>query len=214
MSTSDPKTIELARDNVVATNVGFEEYAEKYAAHFHEWVAGTVIKMSPIHENHALLNMCLFNLFQIYFKRRPIGIVRPAPFTMKMPTVNRTREPDLQIILNNNPGQYTPTGMIGPADICIEIVSPGTIHVDHGEKFAEYEKAGVGEYWILDQIRNETRFYRLNEEGVYIPQPVSSDGYYTTPTLPNFRLHVPMLWRKELPDAEEIVEIVKQMLGA
>lgn len=60
------------------------------------------------------------------------------------------REPDVQVILDNYPGEFTEIGMIGPADICIEIVSPESVTRDRGEKFSEYEQAGVTEYWIID----------------------------------------------------------------
>lgn len=38
----------------------------------------------------------------------------------------------------------------GPADLVVEIVSPESRLRDRGEKFAEYELAGVSEYWLLD----------------------------------------------------------------
>lgn len=66
--------------------------------------------------------------------------------------------------------------IIGPADICIEVVSEERIARDHGEKFAEYEKAGVREYWIVDPLRDTCRFNRLNEAGVYIPVGPGQDG--------------------------------------
>jgi hypothetical protein len=43
---------------------------------------------------------------------------------MSLPNVPAAREPDLQIILKSNPHEHSPTLMRGPADICIEIVSP------------------------------------------------------------------------------------------
>ena len=37
---------------ILATGISFEDYLERYAAYFCEWIDGTVIKMSPVHENH------------------------------------------------------------------------------------------------------------------------------------------------------------------
>jgi Uma2 family endonuclease len=39
------------------------------------------------------------------------------------------------------------------------VLSPSTAQNDTGRKFAAYELHGVQEYWILDPIRLEHRFY-------------------------------------------------------
>ena len=91
----------------------------------------------------------------------PIGRVLGEPFVMRLPEFpKRRREPDLMVVLQSNPNKLTETYMDGAADICIEIVSPGTVGTDHGAKLYEYEKGGVQEYWIIDPIRDECRFYR------------------------------------------------------
>jgi Uma2 family endonuclease len=197
---------------IIATGVSFEEYMEKYAGDFCELVEGNVIKKPPIHERHDELSRYLSVLFGAYFAVKPIGIIRRAPFVMRALPELPKREPDLQIILKTNPKQPKPTLMDGAADICIEIVSPGSEDTDRGEKFIEYEKGGVGEYWIFDHRRKEALFYRLNEEGVYIPQYADDDGNYRTPILPGFALHVPTLWQSPLPDLFSVADAVKAML--
>lgn len=200
--------------NVIATDVTFEEYMERYAAHFCEWIEGVVIQMSPVHEKHDGLTFYLRQLVETYFELRPIGQVRSAPFVLKLlPEVRFGREPDLMIILHTNPHQLTATAMNGPADICIEVISEESIARDHGDKFMEYEKGGVGEYWIIDPIHKDTRFYLLNEAGVYVPQPVDADGYYHSPTLPGLRLHIPTLWQEQLPGPGATVKAVAAMLN-
>ena len=122
------------------------------------------------------------------------------------------REPDLQVILNDNPGTLRPTFMDGPANICIEVVSPESVQCDHDAKFDEYEKGGVTEYWILDPIHRETRFYRLNHDGLYVVHQANQDGDYQTPQLPGLRLHVPALWLSPLPGPSVIIDSVRAML--
>lgn len=97
-----------------------------------------------------------------------------------------------------------------PANICIEIVSPATVSVDHVDKFSEYEQ-GVPEYWIVDPIRGEARFYRLSDHGVYLPQDFDQLGRYTSPQT-GLVLPVPTLWQKTLPNAIEVLESVREML--
>jgi Uma2 family endonuclease len=197
---------------ILATDVSFETYLERYAAYFCEWIDGTVIKMSPVHEDHDRLSTYLAILLEAYFEIKPIGKMRHDPFVMKLSAINVSREPDLQVILNTNPSKLTPTYMDGPADICIEIVSPESVKRDHGEKFEEYEKGGVPEYWIIDAIHRETRFYRLNEEGIYVRQVEDADGNYRTPNLPGLVLHVPTLWQDNLPGPMAVGKAVEAML--
>jgi Uma2 family endonuclease len=193
--------------------VSAEEYMAKYAEDFYEWEDGRLVKMAPIHFRHDQLTGYTRLLFNAYFALRPIGRVIGEPFVMRLAATRSYREPDLQIILNNNPGQFTDTAMIGPADICIEVVSPESGDRDYGKKFLEYEKAGVPEYWIFDPIREVARFNRLNANGVYADIAPDAEGYYQTPLLPGFRLHVPTLWQEVLPDFFEIGQLVRDMLG-
>jgi Uma2 family endonuclease len=197
---------------IIATGISFEDYLDRYAANFCEWIDGVVIRMSPVHDYHDKLSLYLAVLLEAYFEIKPIGRVRHDPFVMKLSAINVSREPDLQVILNTNPGNLTPTYMDGPADICIEIVSPESVTRDHGEKFDEYEKGGVPEYWIIDAIHKETRFYRLNEEGVYVRQAEDADGNYRTPNLPGLTLHVPTLWQENLPGPIAVGQAVQNML--
>lgn len=198
---------------IVASGVSFEEYLQKYAADFHEFVKGNIIRMPPIHERHDQLTRYTAMLFEAYFDLRPIGKIRQEPFVMRISEHDIAREPDIQIILEANYSRLQPTYMDGPADICIEVVSLESVKRDHGEKFEEYETAGVGEYWIFDPLRDESRFYRLNAQGRYMSVREDAAGFYQTPLLPDFRLHVPTLWDEPLPGFGAIAQAVKAMLG-
>jgi len=193
--------------------VSAEDYMAHYAAHFYEWVDGKVIKMSPVSLPHDQIARYLARLLETFFAFVPTGQIVVAPFVMSIPAINIKREPDVQIILNDNPGRLTYTYMDGPADICIEVVSPESVGRDYGDKFVEYEKGKVREYWIVDSIHRECRFYRLNAEGLYVSQREDEQGNYQTPLLPQFVLHVPTLWQTPLPDPRAVMDAVRGMVG-
>lgn len=194
--------------------ISAEEYMEQYAHDHYEWVRGEVTKMTPVSYTHDALAKYLLILLESYLSLRSVGVVLREPFVMRLDDVEARREPDLQVILEGNPGELTDTAMIGPADICVEIVSPESVARDYGQKFAEYEKAGVKEYWLIDPTRKTALFYRLNEEGIYKLVATDEDNNYQTPLLPELRLHVLTLWQEKLPNVITIVEAVQGMLKA
>jgi Uma2 family endonuclease len=57
-------------------------------------------------------------------------------------------------------------------DLLVEVISPrtpqssGTEHVDREEKFVEYARAGVQEYWLIDPIACTIEVYVLRD-GIY-----------------------------------------------
>jgi Uma2 family endonuclease len=207
-----PAPATLPSGEIVAADVTYDDYMAQYAADFHEWVQGVVIKMSPISLIHAELVDYFRDILRAYFSYNPIGRVVGEPFVMRLETVNSAREPDLQIILNDNPGQLTDTAMIGPADICIEVVSQGSTARDYGDKFKEYEQGGVSEYWIIDPVRQACRFYRLKPDtGFYADIQPDENGTYITPKLPKLVLHAPTLWLDDLPNAAATFEAVRAM---
>lgn len=197
---------------VVASGVSEGDYMEHFAAGHHEWVRGYVIKMAPIHLRHNDLLDYLRDLLRIYFVLNPIGRITSEPFVMRLPAVESRREPDLQVILQANLPNLKETYMDGPADICIEVVSPSNAATDYGEKLEEYEKGGVGEYWLFDPQRRASFFYRQQESGGYLSILPDAEGNYRTPCLPKFFLHVPTLWQDELPNVMQIMEQVRAML--
>jgi len=197
---------------IVATDVSADDYMEHYAEQRCEWVKGVVYQVAPATLSHNLIIDYLYDLLRYYFRNTHIGKVVRSPFVMRLDDVESRREPDLFVVLNTNTNPMTETYIDGPADIAIEIVSPGSISTDYGAKFEEYEKGGVPEYWIFDWVREVAFFYRLNEEKLYKLQSLDEDQNYRTPLLPELVLHIPTLWQEEPPDVEAVREAVLKML--
>ncbi|MFN8421107.1 MAG: Uma2 family endonuclease [Anaerolineae bacterium] len=207
--------LEAIQTGDVILNVSEQEYLDKYAAEHYEWVGGVAYKMSPTMYRHFLLLAYLLDLLRAYFLVRPIGLVVGDSFLLKMDTLpdRPHREPDLVVLLNENRSLLHDTFIQDRADLVIEIVSPDRAERDYGKKFQEYEAASITEYWIVDSLRKECRFLRLNSEGRYQSQFADGDGNYRTPILPQLILHVPTLWQESLPNMIEVLADVRKMLG-
>lgn len=197
---------------ILATGVSFEDYLERFAGMHCELVEGNVIKMAPASLHHQDLSGYVYSLLGWYFEYRQIGRVIQSPFVQRLSGGQPKREPDLLVVLNENLHRLNDTFLDGPADICIEISSPGTVDVDRGDKFVEYEQGGVAEYWIFDSRRREALFNRLNADGVYELQRTDADGNYQTPLLPGLVVHAPTLWLVPLPGPAAIMQAIQAML--
>jgi Uma2 family endonuclease len=94
------------------------------------------------------------------------------------------------------------------ADLVIEIVSPESVGRDRGEKFVEYEAAGVREYWLIDPDRQQAEFYRLTDAGRYQLVFPGDEGIFHSEVLTNFWLKIEWLWQEPLP---KVLAIAKEL---
>ena len=132
-----------------------------------EWVRGEVILMSPASDRHQDLSGFLTSVLRIYTEVKGLGRVWSAPFLMRLGEVPSGREPDVLFLKAEHLDRLTETYLEGPADLVIEVISEESIGRDRGDKFVEYEGAGIPEYWLIDPIRHQVEFYRLDGDGRY-----------------------------------------------
>jgi Uma2 family endonuclease len=107
-----------------------------------------------------------------------LGELRRDPFNMKTGPKLPGRAPDILFVAKKNLKRLKKTYLQGPADLAIEIVSPGSRAIDRGDKYFEYEQGGVGEYWLLDPHRKRAEFYQRDKSGLYTAAPLDPDGVY------------------------------------
>jgi Uma2 family endonuclease len=164
-----------------------------------EWVDGQTqpLPIDPWH-CHELRGFLTW-LLRTFAEEKEVGIVIPAPFPMYLGQESPIRMPDLMFIAREHLERLRETYVDGPADIVIEIVSSESGPRDRGEKFYEYEAAGVYEYWLIDPGRHQAEFYRLDSEGHYqwvLPDPT---GVFRSEALPDFSLKIEWLWQESRP---------------
>jgi Uma2 family endonuclease len=198
---------------VVARNVSYEEFLTTDFENPHvEWVNGVVIEMASINDRHDALTGFLRILFTIYLQNAGGGRVLQDPMVMKLDAVPSSRAPDIQVLLPEMQHQLQQNQVVGPANLVVEVVSPGSKRQDRVEKYREYELGGVPEYWILDPTKDEVLFYQLNEAGIYEAQEADSEGVYHSRSLSLLHIPVEIFRREELPTVDEIIVMIKAML--
>lgn len=166
-----------------------------------EWVDGKVVMTSPASVDHQELADFVHSILKRYAVFHQLGKVLAPPFQMKLPG-SSGREPDVLYVASEHLSRFKQTYLDGPADLVVEIVSPESATRDREQKFAEYERGGVSEYWILDRAARQADFCQLNARGIYESYAPDAQGIYHARMVPGFWVNVNWFWQYPLPDEE------------
>ena len=200
------KVVEAPKAAQIVEKISYEEFLEKYTNVHAEWVDGEAIVLVTASDRHQDLVSWLIAILRIFIETNDLGWLRPAPFNMQLPHLNRGREPDILFVTKERLNIVQPSHLAEAADLVIEIVSPESVGRDRGEKFVEYETAGVREYWLIDPDRQQAEFYQLGDLGRYRLAKIDDDGLFHSTILPNFWLKVDWLWQEPLPKVLDIAQ--------
>lgn len=161
-----------------------------------EWVGGDVVMTSPASFEHQQIVRLLVSTMGTFVETHQLGVVLSAPFQMKVG--DRGREPDILFVRNEHRERLKPTFLDGPADLVVEVVSPESVSRDRGDKFIEYEGAGVEEYWLIDPRRKIAEFYRLDEQNRYHMVQSGETGQFYSAVIHDFWVRVEWFWKPPL----------------
>jgi len=159
-----------------------------------EWVEGEVFEMPSPSMMHQLLEVFLCAILSVYVEEKELGIVLPE-FTMRLPLRPSGRDPDIIFVSESQSHRLRKNYLDGAADLVIELISPGTERQDRGNKFMEYQQAGVQEYWLIDGMRRVAEFYQLDAEGYYQQILPDEKGVYHCTAITDLWLKVEWLWK-------------------
>jgi Uma2 family endonuclease len=122
---------------------------------------------------HQLIVRFIFTRLQDYVMTHPHGVVLFAPLPVRL-WAGQFREPDIVYL---RPEHITNVhGQPDSADLVVEVVSEGSENRkrDLETKRAEYARAGIAEYWIVDPQERRITVLTLDagtyrEHGVFAP---------------------------------------------
>ncbi len=80
----------------------------------------------------------------------------------------------------------------GAPDLLVEVLSPGSVRRDRGEKLGLYAQSGVREYWIVDPGERQIEFL-VNESGRFMVA-LPSGSHYQSQAMDEVRLDLAELW--------------------
>jgi Uma2 family endonuclease len=126
---------------------------------------------------HQFIARFLFRMLDRFVVSKGIGEVMFPPFPVRL-WPEKIREPDVVFVRNERSkvGSYSEG-----ADLVVEVVSEGKVNRERDlvAKRAEYAKAGISEYWIVDPELQQITVLALEgetyrEHGVFAPGQVAT----------------------------------------
>lgn len=146
----------------------YAEYLSWPADLRYELIDGVAYLMSP-----APLRIHQEIVGEIYFQVRAalegkLCRAYVAPFDVRLPRAGEADErvdtvvqPDMLVVCDES--KLDERGMRGAPDWVVEVLSQSTAVHDQTIKLAAYERAGVGEVWLVHPTDRAVTVYRLND---------------------------------------------------
>lgn len=169
-----------------------------------QFLGGELVR-EPVSERHEDLFGFLLFLLRGYLDERGGGEVKGSRYAMRLDP-KWSPEPDLLVVREERRHLVGPQRLEGPADLVIEIASPGRI--DIRKKLPRYHEARLPEIWIVDPYARSIRVDTLGA-GDYQTRTFTS-GVLASAVVPGFWIDVTWLWQDTLPAT---LSCLRQILG-
>jgi Uma2 family endonuclease len=168
-------------------------------------IHGRLYVMAPPSRRHEKVVSFLAFLLDGFVSARAPGEVYGSKSPIRIDE-RSTFEPDVVFVATRRLTGIRADGLItGGADIAVEVASPSTRRRDYVDKRDGYERAGVAEYWIVDPMRGEARFYRIGAGGLYDEVTPPPGEPFRSQSAPGFELLPSALFDEPLPNRYELL---------
>ncbi len=192
----------------VPQKLTYEEFLREYDGQYAEYVEGEIIKPMSVSQRHDFLTNFLITILTFYTSTKKLGRICGEPYQMKIVLGDKIkgREPDIFFVKTENLDRIGEQFFDGAADLVIEVISPESIMRDSGDKFEEYEAAGIKEYWIVNPNQRTANFYGYDENGKYKLLHLSAEGIFESRVIEGLWIKTDWLWQEDLPNLMDVLK--------
>lgn len=131
---------------------------------FVELSEGELIMPPHPTETHQRVLDTLYATMRAFVLEHDLGVIRFAPLPVRL-WPGTIREPDILFVSQAHTDRIGEQAY-GPPDLVVEVISTSTRRTDRGEKFLEYARAGISEYWLVDPEAQTIEVFVL-QDGAY-----------------------------------------------
>jgi Uma2 family endonuclease len=171
-------------------------------------IDGVIYMASPDNTDANRLEVWLAGLMDLFAEEGDLGQVFVSRVAFRLGE-SQAPEPDVAFLRKDQLHRVRRGYIEGPPDLALEIVSPDSIDRDYKEKRDQYRKAGVAEYWIVDELQQRLTVFSLTSQGRY-RQLRPRRGVLHSQALPGFWLRVDWLWQDPMPKKRAVLD---ELLG-
>ncbi len=179
----------------------YADFLHDHADQYAEYENGEILTNMTVTKTHSELTRFLSTLLDLFVQKHDLGRVYGEPFQMKLTIGDQIfgREPDIFFVHSSRFDRLTENFLDGPADLAIEVVSRESAQRDKVRKLAEYETAGVTEYWIIDPYEQSAHYFTLNSQGRFVERsPV--EGVFESEAVAGLRIKSDWFWERPAPN--------------
>jgi Uma2 family endonuclease len=190
-----PKTLtrKLAYEPVTFDEFCFLVKAKQKA----DLIDGVIYMASPDNLDANRLSKWLTGLIDDFVIEKDLGETFLLRVAFRLDQTN-SPEPDISFVKKSRLHLCKQGYFDGAPDAAFEIVSPESIENDYQKKRRQYEKFGVREYWIIDEMEETVTLLRLNSKGKY-QEARPKNGVYPSDVIDGFWLDPTWLWQLPRP---------------
>ncbi|HEY6323299.1 MAG TPA: Uma2 family endonuclease [Thermoanaerobaculia bacterium] len=194
-------------------------YSEEYEGSPYEYLGGELVVCEPVSTLHDDIGGFLYAVMRNVFEERGDGLVKGSRLPMRLDP-KWSPEPDVMVVRTGSVHRIGTQRIEGPADLVIEVASPGDVRRALRRKLPRYREARIPEIWIVDPDARSVRVETLQEtetaktselpETLAYHSRVVTAGRLDSAVFPGFWIDVSWLWRQPLPHT---LACVRRILG-
>ncbi len=143
-------------------------------------------------DSHQVTLQNFFLQLHAFVRIHRLGVVRIAPLPVRL-WPGKIREPDIFFIAKEHTDRISEK-VCGIPDLVVEVISSSTQKTDRVEKFAEYAKAGVMEYWLIYPEEKTVEVYTLRNGDYVLLGKYNTSQIANSEIVPGFKIRVEELF--------------------
>lgn len=207
--TASATAAEFAQVNGVDTHKGKFQFPRQGEWTYEHWlqfpddgwkyeiIDGVLYMSPPPTINHQDVATELIARMRIHTRLHKLGVVLAAPSGVHLPTQPVPVEPDILFVRHERRQIIGERYVEGAPDLVVEVLSRSNADYDRTTKYAQYEQAGVTEYWLVNYWDETITIYNLVDQHYRLTGVFQNGDTATSQVLTGFQIAVTDLFHLE-----------------